>query len=136
MAQIANITLADGQTTPANHTFEPMNAQNGDSPALWLNKEATSNIGYRKITLSVKYVANGISKVRVVIADPVLATPSAGCCVDQNTPAIAYTDFFDATFTIPFAATLQNKKDILAYAKNLLGTAVMTDAVVNMAPAW
>jgi hypothetical protein len=137
MAQIANLVLADGQSTPANHTFEPMTPQQGTSvPAQWLNKEAISNIGYRRVTLSVKYNPNGVSKVKAVISDPVLASVAAGCCVDVNTPQVAYTDIASIEFSIPAAATLQNKKDILAYAKNLLSNQVMTDAIVNMQPAW
>ncbi len=136
MAQIANLILADGQATPANHTFVPMQPQTGITPSQWLNKEAASNIGYRKVSMFVKYVSNGTSKVTIRIADPVLASVPAGCCVDTNTPQVAYSTFFECTFSVPYGATLQNKKDILAYARNLLGTQVVTDAVVDMTPAW
>lgn len=136
MAQIANIVLADGQTTPANHTFEPYISQKADKPAIWYNKEATSPLGYRRVTLYVDFKQSGISKVRIVISDPVLASLPSGCCVDQNTPQVSYTDFFDGTFSLPAGSTIQNRKDILAFAKNLLNQSVMTDAVVNLTPAF
>lgn len=136
MANIANIVLADGQTTPANHTFEPYISQKADKPAMWYNKEASTPLGYRRITLYVDFKQSGVSKVRLVISDPVLATIGAACCVDQNTPQVSYTDFFDCTFSLPYGSTIQNRKDILAYAKNIMSQSVLTDAVVGLTPAF
>lgn len=136
MAQIANIVLADGFTPPANKTFVPHTPQHGSEPAVWYEKTSANPLGYRQITLSVLFKANGVSKVRLKIADPVLANFGAGCCVDKNTPQVSYTDIFDATFSLPSVSTLENRKDILAYAKNMMTHQVMKDAVESLQSAW
>lgn len=136
MAAIANIVLADGQTTPANKTFVPFIAQVGIAPAVWYEKSAANPLGYRRITLSVNFKPNGVSKVRLQISDPVLASFGANCCVDTNTPVVSYTDIFDATFSLPSSSTQANRKDILAYAKNMLGTTVMQEAVWDLSPVF
>lgn len=136
MAQIANIVLADGQATPANKTFVPQSPQFGDTPAVWYEKSATNPLGYRQITLSVVFRNAGVTKVRLKISDPVLATFGAGCCIDGNTPQVSYTDIFDATFSLPSTSTLANRQDILAFAKNMMANAVMKDAVESLQSAW
>lgn len=131
-----NIVIKDGLPAPADHTFAPYQPQQGaDNPSVWYERATTSPLGWRRITLSVKAVPNGISKVRIVVSDPVLQSIDNKCCVDANTPVVSYTDFANISFNLPFNATEQNRKDILAYAKNLLGTTIISDAVVNLLPA-
>lgn len=136
MPQIKNISIADGQATPATKLFTPVTSQKDSSPAVWYERSASSPLGYRRITLFVKADVKGVSKVRLVIADPVLATFGANCCVDASTPQVAYTDFFDATFSLPATSTLGGRKDILAYAKNLLANEFVIAAVENLEPAY
>lgn len=135
MPAITALVLADGQSTPANKTFTPSTAQKGAEPAVWLEKSSGNSLGFRRITLSV-VADKAINRVKIVIADPVLANPSQGCCVDANTPAVSYTDFANISFNIPASASVANRKDILAYAKNLLGHAIVTAAVVDLEPTW
>lgn len=136
MAQIASLSLADGQTTPVTHVFIPQAPQQGKTPSQWIEKGDGPAVGFNRVTLLVDFKASGPSKVRVVIAAPSIAILGANCCVDLSTPQVTYTEFFDGTFTLPFQATSQNRKDILAFAKNMLGSSVMTAAVVNLEPAY
>lgn len=136
MPSITNLTIADGQTTPANKTFTPYTAQRGTEPAVWLNKEASTMVGARRITCLVREKATSGYKVSLKIEDPVLAALAPGCCVDANTPKISYIDLVNIEFSLPAGATIANRKDILAYAKNLLGTAVATSAVVDLEPQF
>lgn len=136
MPTINKITIADGQATPANHDFIPYTAQRGNEPAVWLNKEASTMVGARRITISVREKSTGGYKVIAKIEDPVLAAVAAGCCVDANTPKISYTDLANIEFSLPAGSTIANRKDILAYAKNLLGHAVLTSAVVDLEPQF
>lgn len=136
MPTISQIVLADGQATPANKTFTPVTSQKGDSPAVWYERSASSPLGYRRLTIFVTAKTNAVSKVRIVIADPVLASFGANCCIDSNTPQVSYTDFFDCTFSLPASSTLANRKDILAYAKNVLANAFVIAAVENLEPAF
>lgn len=137
MASIANLVLADGQTTPANHTFNPSNPQDGaGNPSLWLEKTSGNALTYLRVTMQVKFVSNGVSKVKVVIATPKPAVFGSGCCVDSNTPQVAYTCFANLEFSLPSGSSRQDRLDILAYAKNFLSNAVATSAVADFEPAW
>lgn len=136
MSSLTDLTIADGQSTPVNHIFTAYQPQNSSNPAIWQNSEAATPAGYRKITLSVSQPksAGAPFKVRMVISDPVLASVPTGCCVDTNIPQVAYVDFFDATFSLPYSSTVANRADILAFAKNFLAQAVVTAAVTKLEP--
>lgn len=137
--QIANIVLADGQSTPANKTFAPFRAQNGsDQPAEFWEKSATTIAGYKRLTALIKR-SNGSksTRVTVMIMDPTLAVtaPASGSGIQPN-PTVAYSCMAKMEFVLPDACTDQNRKDILAYAKNFLANAVATDLVVNTSPQY
>lgn len=134
--QIKQFSIADGKTTPATHVFTPFSAQRSDSPATWYNKETSSPIGYRRITASVVERANGGYKAVIKISDPVLAIIDGNCCVDANTPKVSYTDIAELSFVIPAGATTDNRKDILAYAKNFLGTDIAQNLVIDLEPQF
>lgn len=136
MSLISNLILADGKATPANHTFVPQTPQVGDKPAVWFEPSANSPLGYFQVTAHTRFNASGVSKVRLKISLPNLATPGAGCCVDTNTPVVSYTQIADLQFSIPMNATTDQRKDLLAFAKSLLGTTMASDAVVNLQTAW
>lgn len=137
MAQIANLVLADGQTTPANHTFVPSTPQDSSgAPAMWLEKTSGNPLTYFRVTSSVRFNASGVSKVKVVIAVPTPAVIGSGCCIDSATPQVSYTTFANIEFSLPAGSTRQNRLDILAYAKNFLASAVATAAVADFEPAW
>lgn len=135
MAQISQITLADGQTSPASHIFVPTLPQQGSTPATWQNRETDTLVGSRKITLRVSEAANKFM-VEARISDPVLSAIPDDCCTPQNVPAVAYTNIVSLSFSIAKSATLQNRKDILAYAKNLLQVAAVKDAVEKLEQTW
>lgn len=128
MPQIAALTLADGQTTPVNHTFSVGAGQMGEtSPASWRDTSQGSYNGYKRITVLVRRAGSGsATRVIVKITDP---------AVDSEN-VTKYNTLFSGEFVLPDASTLQNKKDILAYAKNLFAHADFTDMIVNMSPAY
>lgn len=131
MPQISIITIADGSTTPANKIFVPHRPQQGDVAAVWFNKDSDSPVGYRKITLLSRTRADGGRNVKITIADPALASVNSACCTDANIPQVSYTDFANIEFVMPRGATNANRKDILAFAKNLLGQDVVSKVVVE-----
>lgn len=135
MAQISQITLADGQTSPASHIFVPALPQQGSTPATWQNRETDTLAGSRKITLRVSEAANKFM-VEARISDPVLSVIPSDCCTPQNVPAVAYTNIVSLSFSIAKSATLQDRKDILAYAKNLLQVTAIKDAVEKLEQTW
>lgn len=138
MPAIKPLTIADGQVTPVNHIFTPANPQTGTLknlvPARWQELNGDSFVGARRITMSVvpDFTVNGVSKVRIVVADPVIATPSQGCCVDTTLSQVAYTDFVNINFNIASNASSAKRKDILAFAKNVLASAEVKAAVETL----
>lgn len=139
MAQIAPIVLADGQTTPVNKTFDVFNAQYGqEKPSMWQEKTAGTYAGFKQLSLLVKRSAsNKSTKVTAFITDPTLAVtaPSTGTGIQPN-PVAAYTVLAKVEFTLPDDCSLQNRKDALAYVKNLMSNSIMIDAVHNLSPAY
>lgn len=131
MPQITDLAISNGASSPVSKTFVPHKPQQAESAAVWYNKDATTPIGYRRITALTKQRSDGGFKVDLTIADPVLAIVNGVCCVDSNVPQVSYTDFANISFVIPRGATIDNRKDILAFAKNLLGTTMATALVVN-----
>lgn len=128
MSQMANITLADGQTTPVNHTFQVVTAQNGDIPAGWRDAASYSTVvGQYKASLLVKRNSTS-DKVSIRIYLPGMST--------DGTQTKLHTTLASMDFVMPDTADLQQRKDVLAFAKNILAQAITQDAVHNGSPAY
>lgn len=136
MSAITTLTLADGQATPVNHTFVPSQPQSGNSPAIWLEKSATSPTGYWRITSQVTRNGNGVFKTRFLVAIPILAAVPAGCCVDTNTPVVSYTELCNIEFSSPSGSTRAQRKDLRAIVRNLLDSTMAAAAVEDLEMAW
>lgn len=132
MSQIANITLADGQATPVNHTFTVINPQNGTATAEWrdLSRSARS----QQVTVqSILRRANGNSarnKVEVSIYAPILRTDAGG--------VLQATDMASAkvTITLPDIMLDTERKDLRAYVANFLNTAAFKEQVESLLQQW
>lgn len=129
--QQATITLNDGAATPVAHSFTPVTV-NADGVAKYSDKASGIVIGYPIVTLQPKESNKQNRSSRVVgkVALPVMEQV-AGSAATGLTPAptVAYTMYFNFDFSLPDRSTLQNRKDVLAYAKNLLANAVITALV-------
>lgn len=136
MGQIQPIVIKDAAATPADHTFTPQVAQKASEPAVWYERVNGTPLGYNRITALVTTRINAPSKVSIVIAKPELATFAVGCCVDTSTPQVSYTEFANISFSLPAQSSLQNRKDILAFAKNLLANVQITKMVEDLEPAY
>lgn len=142
MSAFGNIVLADGATTPVNHTFKPITIDK-DGIA-WYNDQATGiPIGYPILSLSLKRPklgsspgsnANGsVYRVNLKITNPTLevTSPSTGSGI-QPAPTVAYTDILNIEFVLSARGVLQNRKDLLAYAKAILARAEVTAMVQDL----
>jgi hypothetical protein len=131
LANQATITINDGAATPVAHSFTPVNV-NSDGVAKYSDKSLGIAIGYPIVTLQPKESnkQSRSNKVLGKVALPVLEQV-AGSTNTGFTPApvVAYTLYFNFDFALPDRCTLQNRKDILAYAKNLLGNALVSSLV-------
>lgn len=133
MANQANIVINDGAATPVAHTFSPISV-NADGVAKYSDKVGGIAIGYPVVTLQAKEPTKQNRSYRVIgkVALPVLEQV-AGSTNTGFTPApvVAYTMFYNFDFSLPDRSSIQNRKDILAYAKNLIGHALLSTLVVD-----
>jgi hypothetical protein len=134
MPQIANIVVGDGQTTPVNHTFAPAKAL--ADYALFEDRSASQYVGFNKLTFTLKR-PNGPSreasrnlKLSILIETPKLET------VSNNTvsgiapaPTVSYRPTAELILTLPERCSLQDRKDLQAYVKNLMTNSFVTAAV-------
>lgn len=131
MAAQADLVLADGQTTPVNKTFSKRGADL--KIAHWRDISSGVNVGMPYITASMKESNGSEGKVvvdmRVALPVTEVISGSDGGYTPQ--PKVAFTNWFVGSFTLPNRSSLQNRKDILAFAKNLLANSVVSDFVHN-----
>jgi len=130
MPAFSTITLNDGQATPVAHSFSP-NVLNGEL-ATYQDRVGGIALGYPVVSLtSTEPNKNSrVAKVRAKLVVPVLETVTGSSTGGfAPAPTRAYDLTADMTFFLPERSTLAQRKDILAYAKNLLSNAIMTNLV-------
>lgn len=136
MANIANVVINDGQTTPVAHTFAPVTSRDETGVAIWTDRSSGIPVGFPVLSFKMRMPSKGsrnyrvTAKVRVPTLD--VTSPSTGTGI-QPAPSVAYATEVNVEFILPERATLQNRKDALAYVKNFLANAaVVTAAVENL----
>lgn len=139
MAAIAAVVLANGEATPVNKTFDPVNII-GDV-AKWADRSSGVALGYPTITSTVRPPVSGAqsrnNKVTVRIVTPVLEVTSPSTATGiQPAPTKAYDLTCEMSFILPERCSLAERKNILAFAKNLLGHATVQNAVWNLEPTY
>lgn len=129
MSQMSNMTLADGQTTPVNHTFSVLTAQAGtDVPAKWRDIDSyTAPIGQTNLSMLVRRTTSA-DKVSIKLTLPGMST--------DGTMTKTHTCLATVECVLPDTANAQERKDLLAYIKNSLANSIIQDAVHNGSPAY
>lgn len=139
MGAIANIVLNDGQTTPVAKTFAVRRV--GDvggegNLAEWEDRSSTYYIGYNRIVLETSFPkASRPDTIRMRIR---VTTPKMENVTNSTVsgvapaPRVSYTPMFDGTFVIPTRSSLQDRKDLLAYVRNLLANAQVIAAAEQL----
>jgi len=129
MSAIANIILADGQTTPVNKTFEVVTAQAGlDIPARWVEKTAGVYAGYLNLTQLVRRTSNKSTKVQLKVTTPKLSA--------DGLFSVIHTGIATVDITLPDTMSVQERKDLSRYIANALDNTIVRDAIENMSPAF
>jgi hypothetical protein len=141
MPALAAITINDGATTPVAHTFNPSGPdQNGVN--YFYDRSGGVAIGFPSISIDLKEPkpsANGVSSkdrvyrgtVKVVLPILEVTSPTTGTGI-QPAPTKSYDMIFRGEFVLPERSTLQNRKDILAFAKNILANANLTSLIQDL----
>lgn len=129
MPAIAALTVNDGQSTPAAHTFSPQ-SQTG-SRSQWADRSPTIPAGYRTISheLAEPNGARTVHKVTMGFMVPVVAT------VDGSDAVVRYNSG-QVVLNINPQSTLQERKDLMAYIANTLGLSTVKTSVENLEPFY
>jgi hypothetical protein len=134
MPAIANVSINDGLATPVAHVFAPAKTQS--DYALLEDRVAGVYIGYNKLTMTLarptgdSKSANRNLKLTMRIETPKMEV------VSNNTisgiapaPTVSYRPWAELTFVFPERCSLQDRKDLQAFVKNLLANSFATAAV-------
>lgn len=124
------LTINDGQATPVAHTFSPKTLIGTE--AAYVDRVGGITVGFPSVTVNSTppTKTSRLNKVRLKVVMPVLEVVNAAT-YNGITPAPtkAYDMTFDCMFFLPERSSLAQRKDILAYAKNLLANALTTALV-------
>lgn len=131
MSAIASMTINDGAATPVAHTFAPVNID-ASGVAKWADRVGGIALGFPVITALVK-TPNGTSRnyrVSLKIVTPVLevTSPSTSTGI-QPAPTKAYDLIGTVEFVLPERSSLAERKNLLAYVKNFMANANVTNAL-------
>lgn len=130
MPAFTALTINDGLATPVAHTFAQKTLIGTE--ATYVDRSSGITVGYPTVVVNSMppTKTSRLSKVRMKVVLPVLEVVNAST-YNGITPAPtkAYDLTFDAMFFLPERCTLAQRKDILAYAKNLLANALTTALV-------
>lgn len=144
MPAIAAIVLANGESTPVNHTFDPI-GRNAKTDVFAFEDRSprvssSSALGYPRLTLQTKRDSelipgasskNLVSRVTLTLALPQLETLGTSDNGLTPAPTIAYVDRCKIEFILSGRDVLADRKDVLAFAKNALGHATIVDLIHN-----
>jgi len=132
MPAIANIVINDALATPVAHTFAPVSQ--GLMGSSFADRVGGVAVGYPAISVVTTPPSKNsrLFKTRIKVTLPVLenVTNSTVSGV-APAPTLSYTMTADMTFFMPERSALQNRKDIIAYAKGALANALIAAVLEN-----
>jgi hypothetical protein len=133
MSAIAALTIADGQATPVNHAFSPVNID-AAGVARWADRSGGIALGYPVISQSLRAPTKSSRnyKLTLKVAVPTLevTSPSTSTGI-QPAPTLAYSLVGTMEFILPERSSLQERKNLEAYVKNMLANGVFANAIEN-----
>lgn len=135
MPQFAAITINDGATTPVAKTFVPN--QNGGGVSSYQEMSGGVSAGYPRI--QIRYSpsgSGGAPNTRVVMKITVPKVVTYNDATGKPVTKTDYTNFAEVRFSLADGSSLQERKDILAYVKNLVAHATVTSVVTGPEGIW
>jgi hypothetical protein len=129
MPAIAALSINDGQGTPVAHTFAPVTTDG--SLAKWADRSPTIPSGFRVISFEVAPPSGSrvTNKLQMGLNNPTVASVNG---VDQ---VVRYSSA-QVTLNVHPDATLQERKDLLAYVANFFANATVKTSVENIEPFY
>ena len=135
MPAIGNVVINDGATTPVAHIFAP--AGISGNVASLADRSGGIPVGYFTLDISLRPPSSqSLEKMYLAtfrIKTPILEQTSASTATGiQPAPTVGYTPIAELKFWLPERSSLQNRKDLRLFVKNLLADAVVTAVVDNL----
>lgn len=129
MPAIAALAINDGQSTPVEHTFNPVST-NG-AKASWADRSPSIPAGFRQLSheLASPNGSRTVHRVTMGFMIPTVAT------VDSVDTVVRYSSA-QVVLNVHPESTLQERKDLLAYVANSLGLADVKTSVENLEPFY
>lgn len=129
MPAIAALTINDGQTVPVAKTFNPVTTDG--AKAQWADRSPSIPAGFRQVSFEVLPPSGSrtVNRITAGYMCPTVATVNGVDTVVRYSSA-------QVTLNIHPEATLQERKDLLAYVANSLGLATWKTAVENVEPFY
>lgn len=129
MPAIAALSINDGLGTPVAHSFAPVTT-NG-TVAKWADRSPSIPAGFRTISYEVTG-PNGTRTTNKLQSGFMIPTVAA---VDGSDQVVRYSSG-QVTLNIHPEATLQERKDLLAYMTNFMSNATVKSSVENIEPFY
>jgi hypothetical protein len=133
MSQKTSIVLTDATpVTPVNRTFAP--AKKEENLYTYHNRAGGIVAGYDALSFQAKLPSKTSKattltfKVQAPILEQTSASTSTGI---QPAPTVAFNDIFKMEFVLHERSSTQNRKDLLAMARDLIDEALVTECVEN-----
>jgi hypothetical protein len=134
MGQQTTITLTDAAGTPVARAFNPAQKDGPSGSYRWDYRGTGVVVGYDQLTITTRLPSkqNKNTKVQMRLVCPTLeqTSPSTATGI-QPAPTVAYNTVVDLTFVLPERSVLQDRKNALAMARDLIDEALTTAAVEN-----
>ena len=137
MSAIADLVLNNGAATPVAKTFKP-DPDIASSLPRWVDRSGGIALGYPAITLSMRRPTKAARSYKVVakVELPVLEVASVGIDGFIPPPTKSYSLLCNMEFVLPERCSLAERKDILAFAANLLASTPAGSAIKDFEPVY
>jgi hypothetical protein len=129
MPSASSITLADGQATPVNHTFDPLSVT--PSQSLLVDKSSVTSGGMNQLIVGLdpSKSSRRTNRVSIRFNMPIEQTVS-------GVTEVAYTARFSADVILPDQMTQAERDDMGAFIKNALSDSVVNAIITDLDPLY
>jgi len=141
MPAVANLTINDGQSTPVEQTFVPVEKT---AEGVWIYEDQSAEVplGYRRIYVSLVRppvagqggdASKRMARVKVGIYYPVLEALANNTSTGiPPAPTVAYVLRSQHEFMLPERSTTAERKNLRAFAFGILFEAAVANAVDDL----
>lgn len=128
----ASIVIADGATTPVNHTFVPSGINGASGTADFTERTDGVFVGEPELDVIIRPVTKGqvTRKATLLLKQPKRITETDGSI------SVAYENLGKIELTVSASSTTVERTDLRVLLRNALGNALIASALDNMEPFY